>query len=206
MKKLLTLFAAILMLFVACSKDEDFNPLPPMSDPEDVCTAMDDINFMKYCYTFFDVNKDGKVSIAEAEAVQEMRNFYYSEHQGYGQYETIWRVESLKGIEYFKNLTLLRLTHRITKTEVDLSRLTNLEELNLGGSGIVKLTIAGDKLRYLSAPDYLSKLYIRSSTPPAYRSVYIYHTPIEIYVPHSVVEAYKAAEEWCEYADYIYGY
>ncbi|KDS21690.1 hypothetical protein M088_5978 [Bacteroides ovatus str. 3725 D1 iv] len=40
-----------------------------MSDPDDVCTAMDDIEFMKYCYEHFDVNKDGKVSPVEAQAV-----------------------------------------------------------------------------------------------------------------------------------------
>ena len=209
MKKLLTLLAAISMLFVACSKDEEggnsTEQLPPMSDPNDVCTAMDDIDFMKYCYTFFDVNKDGKVSIAEAEAVREMKDFYHSEYQGNGHYKTVWSVQTLKGIEYFKNLTTLSLNHRITQTEVDLSRLLNLRELSLDGSGILKLTIAGDKLCYLSTPDRLSKLYIRSSTPPSYWYVNIY-SPVEIYVPHSVVEAYKAAEGWSEYADYIYGY
>ena len=216
MKKLLTLFAAISMLFVACSKDDEggtsSNPLPPMSDPEDVCTAMDDIDFMKYCYTFFDVNKDGKVSIAEAEAVQVMEDFYCRELIGtdpyYGpSYKTLWEVTSLKGIEYFKNVTTLSIDYcQISQKEVDLSRLTKLHTLRFGYVGTSKLCVAGNYLSYiylfaLSSLD----LYVTSITPCNLR--YIYLTPgSNIYVPYSAVDAYKTTEGWKEYADRIYGY
>ena len=71
MKKVF-LVLAVVLLCVGCSKSDENEPLtgyPEMSDPDDVCTAMDDIEFMKYCYEHFDVNKDGKVSPVEAQAV-----------------------------------------------------------------------------------------------------------------------------------------
>ena len=49
--------------------------LPELEEVDDVCTKMDDINFMKYCYDNFDVNKDGKVSMPEANAVKEISDF-----------------------------------------------------------------------------------------------------------------------------------
>ena len=53
---------------MSCEKAED--TLPKLEAVDDVCTKMDDINFMKYCYDNFDVNKDGKVSMPEANAVK----------------------------------------------------------------------------------------------------------------------------------------
>lgn len=95
MKKLwlLGLFAVILC---NCSKENDENSrlLPPLPDPDDVCSAMDNINFMTFCYEKFDVNKDGKVSLREAEAVGEI-DF----DRGLS--------GSLKGVERFPNLERL---------------------------------------------------------------------------------------------------
>lgn len=66
--------------------------LPPMSDnSDDVCTAMDDIHFMNYCYDNFDVNKDGKVTRTEAAAVRKIDI-------------TSLGVVSIQGIGYFSNL------------------------------------------------------------------------------------------------------
>lgn len=72
MKTLTILFVAAIMMGVGCSKSEDSennpdkpdkpSPLPDLPDPNDVCSCMDDIIFMQYCYDNFDVNKDGKVS------------------------------------------------------------------------------------------------------------------------------------------------
>ena len=56
MKKVF-LVLAVVLLCVGCSKSDENEPLtgyPEMSDPDDVCTAMDDIEFMKYCYEHFD--------------------------------------------------------------------------------------------------------------------------------------------------------
>lgn len=76
---------------MSCEKAED--TLPKLEAVDDVCTKMDDINFMKYCYDKFDVNKDGKVSMKEANAVKVI--FCSSS------------VVSCAGIEYFSNLELL---------------------------------------------------------------------------------------------------
>ena len=48
----------LLIGIMACSKDS----LNSSKDNDDVCTTMDDINFMKWCYDNYDVNGDGKVS------------------------------------------------------------------------------------------------------------------------------------------------
>lgn len=94
MKKIL-LFATSMLLFAACSKDDEGPSLP---DPNDVCSAMDDVNFMRFCYDHFDVNKDGKVSKEEAKAVRVIdfeENLSSSERD---------KIVSIKGIEYFANL------------------------------------------------------------------------------------------------------
>lgn len=79
-----------LALFCACSKDNSIT----LKEVDDVCTMMDDLTFMKYCLDNFDVNKDGKVSMSEAEAVRSM--------------SVNWEeIQSLKGIEYFTQLTEL---------------------------------------------------------------------------------------------------
>ena len=67
MKTLTILFVAAIMMGVGCSKSEDSennpdkpdkpSPLPDLPDPNDVCSCMDDIIFMQYCYDNFDVNK-----------------------------------------------------------------------------------------------------------------------------------------------------
>lgn len=76
---------------ISCEKAED--TLPKLEVVDDVCTKMDDINFTKYCYDNFDVNKDGKVSMKEANDVKVM---FCS-----------CSVVSCAGIEYFSNLELL---------------------------------------------------------------------------------------------------
>ncbi len=76
---------------ISCEKAED--TLPKLEIVDDVCAKMDDINFTKYCYDNFDVNKDGKVSMKEANAVKVI---FCS-----------CSVVSCAGIEYFSNLELL---------------------------------------------------------------------------------------------------
>ena len=52
------------VIYINQEDDKKTTSLPKMLDPDDVCTSMDDLNFMKYCYENFDVNKDGKVSLS----------------------------------------------------------------------------------------------------------------------------------------------
>ena len=105
-KTLFWLIAVLSLLSVSCDKnspaghnsenngekpDEPLVELPELEETDDVCTKMDDLNFMAYCYDNFDVNNDGKVSMTEANAVKEIS---LSED-----------IHSMKGIEYFSNLT-----------------------------------------------------------------------------------------------------
>ena len=107
-KKISSLFIiglAIISLS-SCQKEE------PLKEVEDVCTEMEDLSFMRYCYDNYDVNKDGAVSIQEASSVVKMdvRNL---------------DIYSLKGLEYFTNLKELRCNgNNITELIVSNSELT----------------------------------------------------------------------------------
>ena len=80
--------------------DKTEDTLPELEEVDDVCTKMDDINFMKYCYDSFDVNKDGKVSMPEANAV---KSISYADLINSGSL-SLCNVVSFTGIEYFSNL------------------------------------------------------------------------------------------------------
>lgn len=82
--------------------DKTEDTLPELEDVDDVCTKMDDINFMKYCYDNFDVNNDGKVSMPEAKAVRYIGGDKLSP-----------TVVSFVGIEYFSNLEQFSLSNYI---------------------------------------------------------------------------------------------
>lgn len=77
---------------ISCEKAED--TLPKLEIVDDVCTKMDDMIFMECCYYCFDKNKDGKVSMEEASAVELI---------GFGNSSIV----SYTGIEYFSNLEFL---------------------------------------------------------------------------------------------------
>ncbi len=118
-----------IMMGVGCSKNEDSennpdrpnkpSPLPDLPDPNDVCSCMDDIIFMQYCYDNFDVNKDGKVSQIEAAAVSEIDL-------------TDFEIKTLTGIGYFSNLEILNCKGCKNLTSVDLSN--NLKISRIGDS------------------------------------------------------------------------
>jgi len=135
--KLIT-FALLVMAVAACTKENgSLNSLPLMTDKNDVCTAMDDINFMKYCYDNFDVNKDGKVSSIEAKAVTriDLHNM---------------QINSIKGIEYFSNLKYLYVNGNNFTSPNPIYHLSeleevyiygNLSELNLGHNKKIKILV-----------------------------------------------------------------
>ena len=104
--------ASLSLLLSSCTKENNGIEL---KEVEDVCTQMDDINFMNFCYTNFDVNKDGKVSMIEANAVREI-------------FVADKNIKSLIGIEYFTNLTELDCTYN-ELTSLDVSKCINLTEL-----------------------------------------------------------------------------
>lgn len=120
MKKLLFIVAAMFaaVSFSSCDKDDDNKDddngggsdfaRPALPDPNDVCSCMDDLVFMQYCYENFDVNKDGKVSKTEANAVTKIDL-------------TNADVKTLTGICYFPNLEIINCYRCRRLTSVDLS-------------------------------------------------------------------------------------
>ena len=125
MKTLTILFVAAIMMGVGCSKNEDSgnnpdkhdkpSPLPDLPDPDDVCSCMDDFIFMQYCYDNFDVNKDGKVSVIEANAARKI--------------DINSECASVKGIERFPNIEILSLNGS-SITELDLRYNLKLKSLS----------------------------------------------------------------------------
>lgn len=115
MKKLFFCLSVLGMILTGCSKNEDGESDKPNNnnnnnnnnneneqpeipnDPNDVCSSMDDLNFISYCYENFDVNKDGIVSVNEANTVQKI-------------VISNTEIKSLKGIECFPNLESLSYT------------------------------------------------------------------------------------------------
>jgi len=171
-------FVLLAITVIACGKDNDSNSnsslpsLPPMTDPNDVCTAMDDLKFMEYCYKHFDVNKDGKVSPSEANAVLEINV------QGLG-------IHSLRGIEYFQNLKILDCSNN-QLISLNVGRNTKLELLVCSGNQLTSLNVSRNTAltslycmwNELSATA-LNNLFesLHSNNPPSGKTVHIWGNP-----------------------------
>jgi len=120
---------AILGLIIAFTLQSCSNDSKEVTDPDDdVCTFMNDINFMKFCYDNYDVNKDGIVSTTEAMAVTEMEIIATN------------NIKSLQGIQYFKNLTELNATGQVTN--INLSENIQLTSLALNNSVLTSLDLS----------------------------------------------------------------
>lgn len=120
MKKILFYFS-LLIFTAACeetnpTKDPNVPDLPETTQIDDVCEAMDDMEFIAYCYENFDVNGDGKVSMDEAKNVR-LIDIYEK------------NIYSIKGINYFSNLNEIK-AYRCPLIEVDLRLNTNLTEIS----------------------------------------------------------------------------
>ena len=90
MKRLTFIIIGIVVLFSGCSKAEN----DELKNVDDVCSVMDDSAFRTYCLENFDFDKDGKLSMEEAEKVTRIDINYKG-------------IRSLTGIAYFKNLEIL---------------------------------------------------------------------------------------------------
>ena len=69
--------------------DKPQTELPTLEETNDVCSKMNDLNFKVYCYEYFDLNGDSKVSMTEANVVTTIE---------------CNDVTSFAGLEYFTNL------------------------------------------------------------------------------------------------------
>ncbi len=98
MKKVFLYLLAAATLLSGCEKEEiDRDPLPELPDPTDICSVMEDDVFKALCIERFDTDRNGKVSPEEAAQVT---RFDLSARPYGGD-----KITSLKGIEYFTELT-----------------------------------------------------------------------------------------------------
>ena len=140
---MIILLAAFSLILPGCDKQEEDNQLtsfPPMSDPNDVCSSMDDIVFMQYCYDNFDVNKDGKVSTTEANAVHEIS-------------VSNKKIQSLRGIQYFGKLTSLVCNNNQLRS-LDVSKNTALTSLTCNYTQLTSLDVSKNTVLGLLACNY----------------------------------------------------
>ena len=236
MKKLLFIVAAMFaaVSFSSCDKDDDNGggsdfARPALPDPNDVCSCMDDLVFMQYCYENFDVNKDGKVSKTEANAVTKI-------DLGDNDYQDAYDGKTLTGICYFPNLEIINCYRCRRLTSVDLSHnlkitviqsetfyyCSDLKSIILpnsvtrigksafyGCSSLTNITIPNSVTTIgSSAFDECSKLkeiYCTPTNPPTLVENKVFNS-IVLYVPMKSVDAYKQANGWKKYANQIVGY
>ena len=183
--------------------DKTEDTLPELEEVDDVCTKMDDINFMKYCYDNFDVNKDGKVSMPEANAV---KSISYADLINSGSL-SLCNVVSFTGIEYFSNLENISLggnnisVNPKVKT-INLCYNKHLTSISmLGASNISSLDLRYNKnlqhcsIRYASN---LSSLDLRTNIELEYIKMEGCSKLKSIYLPKSIESIPASAFNGCD--------
>ena len=109
-------------------KEDPMEELLPLEAVEDVCTKMDDLNFMAYCYENFDVNGDAKVSMSEASAVTVIECNSASSFSG---------IEYFSGLETFKSSSV---------TSVEFGYNVNLSSVDCSGSSLTTVDLRYNSL------------------------------------------------------------
>lgn len=152
------------MLLLSCEKDD----LPALPDVDDVCSAMDDLNFKNYCIDSFDLDNNGKISISEANQVSVI-------------YVSSLGIKSLKGVEYFRNLTDLRCSENNLDV-LDISKNIELIELYCSNNNLTDLSFKKNlKLNFLDccsnnlSTESLNSLF--ESLPNTKGQIYFYNNP-----------------------------
>lgn len=220
MKKL-WLVGLVAVILCNCSKENDGNSgsLPPLPDPDDVCSAMDNINFMTFCYEKFDANKDGKVSVREAEAVREIdfdkglsgslkgiERFpnleildCYSYHFGSGGYYSFSFAEL--DLRYNRMLKILRLCNCTNLVTLDLSRNTMLEEIEVYECNALNILRLPENLKEIEGGNCpkLQKIVCFAKNPPKISDRFFLDLSAArcvVYVPAAIVEVYRTTIPW----------
>ena len=117
----------ILITLTSCNKDEEhLDVVAPENFPDEF--------FYQFLLANYDINKDGMLDIDEVSSVQEMIFTGYHE------------VNSIKGIELFKNLEKLTLSHVLLgdNNVLNLSGNTKLKELYVNNTGIATLDVSSN--------------------------------------------------------------
>lgn len=119
MRKFILLSVLCIPLFFGCKS-------------KDICSKLEDNVFKKYCYDKFDTNKDGKVSLQEANAVDSIN----LDSAG---------ITSLKGIENFPALTVLNCSKN-KLTTLDISKNGALKQLICNDNKLTTLDVSKDSV------------------------------------------------------------
>ena len=126
MKQKIALILAALAVFCSCG------PSHKLEETDNVFSKMDDIRFITYCQSFFDANKDFVLSMEEAAAVDAIN------------IPAQYMVSSLKGIEYFTNLSTLSCARNPVKS-IDISGNAALAELYCRDNDLSSLDMSKNK-------------------------------------------------------------
>lgn len=93
--------------------DKPDQPEPPVL--ENICSEMDDEVFISFCLSNFDTDRDGRISVEEAAAVNEIKCNV--------------QPESFKGIEHFTNLEVFTASFNTKVKKIDLSLNTKITSI-----------------------------------------------------------------------------
>ena len=123
--KLSKMYLLVIMLVICiagCKEEDDGLETIPLENING--------DFKRYLFENFDINKDGVISLAEAEVVTEMNC------------SGISGLSSFDGIQYFRNLKILRASNGSYIDPLNFSENTKLEELYLDYSYIKSLDLS----------------------------------------------------------------
>ena len=98
--------------------------LPDVPPVENICEAMDDVEFIKYCNENFDINNDGILAASE---IANVRHIDISDK----------KIYSVEGIAYFENLNELNAAGS-SLIEVDLRRNSKLTMVSFRGCELLE--------------------------------------------------------------------
>lgn len=173
-KTIICLAVAMAAVGTGCEKSGGLEVLPFLEKVDDVCTKMDDIEFMAYCYENFDVNDDGKVSMTEANAVRSIGA----------------NARTFAGIEYFSNLESFS---SFSVEEVDLRYNKELTSILFRNCENLKTVRMPESLPNLSKLDFYGcSSLISIAIPDGVSSIEnITFSDAILKVPAKSVEAYK---------------
>ena len=123
-KAVLCIFVSFTFMLTGCKGDEDMENIPNI--------PLENLNgeFRRYLLEYFDKDKDGEISQIEADAVTEM------------DCSGISGLNSLDGIQHFKNLKVFRFSNARYYNPLDLSGNTKLEELYCDFSSITSIDLS----------------------------------------------------------------
>lgn len=139
---------------------------------DDVATLMDDAVFISYCYENFDLNKDGKISITEANTAK----FIEIEEES--------KLVSVKGIEVFTNLEVVSFRQCYGLRNIDLSKNSKIT------------TIRGSAFDFCTS---LTSITIPNSvTSIGNRAFYYCRSLTSVTIPNSVTSINYSAFSGCE--------